>query len=358
MSSNRVKHYAAMVLFLGIVQGCQQDAEIMPSRTLEVATYVVEQPVESQYRSFKGTVVAADLTPLAFRVEGKLEAIPVRTGQRVEKGELLARLDDSKLRQQMADAQARYELALRQLQRGQTLFERSMLSHSELDELTANKRIAEVKFKVANNNLKYTRLEAPFSGYISEIAKESYENVNPGEVIVSLYRDDVVRVRVHVSDTVMASIDPDARERNYRIKTTFSGDENIHYLQYYEHSSEPVDDGSSFEFLMQMPQTELPILPGTSASLNVDLREAGLSTVAGYVVPMTALDTGDKPGEFNIWKLRNNQVEKVAVNVLQVTREGAIVDKGVRLGDVLVNSALSRMRESIVVSTAEKGSKQ
>lgn len=347
-----------MVLFLVMVQGCQQETEVQSSRALEVATYVIEQPVETQYRSFKGTVVPADLTPLAFRVSGKLDTILVRTGQRVEKGDLLARLDDSKLNQQLADARARYELALKQLQRGQTLFERSMLSHSELDELTANKRIAEVKFKVANNNLKYTRLEAPFGGYISEIAKESYENVNPGEVVVSLYRDDVVRVRVHVSDTVMASIDPDARERNYQIETTFSGDDNSHYLQYYEHSSEPVDDGSSFEFLMQMPQIEPPILPGASASLNVDLREAGLNSVAGYVVPMTALDTGDKAGEFNIWMLRNNRAEKVAVNVLQVTRAGAIVEKGIRPGDVLVNSALSHMRDGIVVSTAEKGSKQ
>ena len=354
MRAKNVKKYAAMALLLGLLQGCQDEMVIRERKPLEVSTYTVEQPLETQYRDFKGTVIPADLTPLAFRIEGELEAIPVRTGQKVKKGELLARLDDSKMRQQLADAQAQYELAIKQHKRGQDLIKKKMISQSELDELTANKRIAEVNYKVAKNNLEYTRLVAPFSGYVSEVPKESFESVNPGETIVSIYRDDVVRVRIAISDTVLATIDPDSRNRNISLKTTFSGDHKERYLSYYEHSSEPVEGGAAFEILMQMPQVEPPILPGASANMEVDLAAAGLSMMTGYQIPMTALDAGRKDGEFYIWKLVDGKTQKKAVNVTQIKEDGAIVPKGVIQGDVLVNSNLRRLREGAAVATAEK----
>lgn len=357
MGNNRIKLLVVMTMVLGIVQGCKSDIEIRSRKPLEVSTYKIERPLENQHRNFKGTVIPADMTPLSFRVEGELEAILVRTGQKVNKGDLLARLDDSKLRQQLADAEAQYELAVKQYQRGKGLFGKKMLSQSEMDELTANKHIAEVSYKVARNNLSYTRLMAPFSGYVSEVPKKSFESVNPGETVVSIYRDDVVRVRVGISDTVLAAINPNSELRAFRIKTAFSGDKNNYFLNYYEHSSEPVATGSAFEFLLQMPQVEPPILPGTSASLDVDMMQAGLSTVTGYLVPMTALEAGRNAGEFYVWKLKDSRAEKVAVHVVKVTNQGAVINRGVKQGDILVNSGLSQMRDDMVVNTAEKESK-
>ncbi|PJC86639.1 efflux RND transporter periplasmic adaptor subunit [Vibrio sp. HA2012] len=357
MGSNRIKLLVVITMVLGMVQGCKGNSETRSRKPLEVSTYKIEKPLENQYRNFKGTVIPADMTPLSFRVEGELDIIPVRTGQKVKKGDLLAHLDDRKLRQQLADAEAQYELAVKQYQRGKGLLGKKMLSQSEMDELTANKRIAEVSYKVARNNLSYTRLVAPFNGYVSEVPKKSFESVNSGETVVSIYRDDVVRVRVGISDTVLATINPSSELRDFRIKTTFSGDKNSYFLNYYEHSSEPVASSNAFEFLLQMPQVETPILPGTSASLDVDMLATGLSTVTGYLVPMTALNPGRNAGEFYVWKLKDDRVEKVVVHVVKVTNEGAVINRGVKQGDILVNSGLSQMRDDVVIVTVEKESK-
>ena len=354
MSTNNMKKQLVLALLLGLLQGCLDTPVIKERKPLIVTTFAVQKPIETQYRNFKGTVVPADLTPLSFRLEGELDTILVRNGQHVKQGELLARLDDSKLRQQLADTQAQYELAVKQQRRAQDLIKRKMISQSELDQLTTSKRIAQVNFDVAKNRLKYTHLIAPFSGYISDVPKQSFESVNPGETILTIYRDDVVRVRVNISNSVLATINPDINERNYKVQTTFSGDDRTHTLDYYQHTSEPVEGGSAFAFWLEMSQVEPSILPGTSVNLNVDLVEAGLNIITGYVVPMTVLDAGSKKGEFYIWKLIDGKVHKQLVDVIQVNKDGAIISKGLHSDDILVSSHLRRLRDNTVVITAEK----
>ncbi|MGB5445393.1 MAG: efflux RND transporter periplasmic adaptor subunit [Psychromonas sp.] len=357
MASNNIKKLAVMALLLGLIQGCQDETQSKVDKPLMVTTFTVQPPIETQYRDFKGTVVAADLTPLSFRLEGELNEILVRNGQHVQQGELLAKLDDRKLRQQLADTQAQYELAVKQQHRAQELLTKKMASQSEFDEISTSRRIAQVNFEVAKNKLNYSNLVAPFSGYISDVPKQSFESVNPGETILTIYRDDVVRVRINISNNVLATINPDINERNYKVRTTFSGDSKSYILNYYQHSSEPAEGENAFNFWLQMAQVKPPILQGTSANLHVDLVEAGLNIITGYVVPMTVLDAGSRENEFYIWKLIDGKVHKQSVDIIQIIKEGVIISKGLHSGDILVNSNLRRLRDKAVVATAEKEDK-
>ncbi|GLO63217.1 membrane protein [Vibrio sp. MACH09] len=346
---------AILTVGLVLLQGCKDQAVITDDAPLTVSTFAIEKPIENQFRNFKGQVMPADLTPLSFRIEGELQSIAVRAGQQVKKGQVLAQLDDDKLRQKLTDARVQYELALKQFRRGSDLLKRKMVSQSEYDELTANLRLAEVTFQTAKNNVNYTKLLAPFDGYISDVPKKSFESVSPGEMILSIFRGDVVRVRIAISDTVLSMINPDREVRNYEVKTTYSGDDNQYILSYYEHSSEPAEGSNAFEFWLEMPQVSPAILPGTSASLDVDLLEAGLGTLQGYQVPMTALDAGKNQGEFYVWKVTNNMVNKMPVEIVQINSQGAVVSKGIKVGDQVVNTHLRKLRDNAVVVIAKEG---
>jgi len=341
-----------------LLQGCGEEKVIEPRKPLTVSAITIEKPVDSQFRSFKGQVMPADLTPLSFRVAGELEGIMVRAGQKVSKGELLAKLDSDKLRQQLSDAQVQYDLALKQYRRGSDLLKREMVSQSEYDELNANLRLARVRLQTAQNSLEYTRLVAPFDGYVSEVPKKSYESVSPGETILSVYRDDIVRVRIAISDVVLALINPDRQIRDYAVKTTFSGDDGQYILKHYEHSSEPVEGGNVYEFWLQMDQVTPAILPGATANLDVDMVAAGLGVIQGYQIPMTAIDPGNKEGEFYIWKVTNGVVNRVPVDIVKINSMGALVSKGIKAGDKIVNSGLRKLRDNAVVALANEGKPQ
>lgn len=357
MQGDTLKKLILVVLGAVLLQGCNEKSTIEEAAPLSVSTISIEKTIDNQFRNFKGQVMPADLTPLSFRIEGELDAILVRPGQKVRKGEMLAKLDADKLRQQLTDAQVQYELALKQYRRGSDLLKRKMVSQSEYDELTANLSLADVTFQAAKNKLEYSRLVAPFDGYVSDVPKKSFESVSPGEMILSVYRGDIVRVRIAISDTVLSMINPDREVRNYAVKTTYSGDSREFILNYYEHSSEPVEGGNAFEFWLEMPQVTPAILPGTSANLEVDLVEAGLGTLQGYQVPMTALDAGNKPGEFFIWKVTDDTVNKVPVEIVKINSLGAIVSKGIKVGDQVVNTGLRKLRDNTVVVVANEGEK-
>jgi RND family efflux transporter MFP subunit len=350
---NQYLAISGLLLSTLLLQGCEKNSEIRERNPLTVSTVSIEEPIVNHQRNFKGTVVPADLTPLSFRVEGELEAILVRKGQKVEKGQLLARLDSSKLRQQLADAQAQYELASKQENRGRDLVGRNMISQSEFDELQATKRIAEVNYTIAKHNLDYTQLIAPFDGYISEVPKKSYENVTLGEVILSLYRGDVVRVDLALSDATLATLNPNENTRQYQVETRFFGSDEVYYTRYVQHNSEPEQGSNSFRLSMEMTQVTPPILPGTSANLYVDMVGIGLQTIEGYQIPMTALDAGHQANEFYVWKVSGDTVHKVPVEIAKINSGGAVVSKGVKSGDVLVNTNLRRLRNDAVVVLME-----
>lgn len=354
MNFSIIKHNILMLLAMFLLFACQDKSTIKTPSPLIVNTFTVQDAIDIRYRTFKGTVVPADLTPLSFRLEGELDGISVRTGQKVKKGQLLAQLDDSKLKQQFADAQAKYQLAKKQLQRGQKLSTTKMISKSALDELISTAQMTEVNFKIAENNLKYSQLTAPFSGYIAEVPKQSFESVKPGETILTLYRDDIVRVHIDISNSVLAAINPDMNKQKQKVTTTFSNDPQIYTLHYYQHTSEPASGESAFQLWLEMPQVKPRILPGTSANINVDMLQASLHVVSGYQVPMTVLDAGNKDNEFYIWKFIDGKVHKQVVDVIQINKEGAIIKSGLKNGDVLVSSNLRKLRENAIVTATEK----
>jgi RND family efflux transporter MFP subunit len=341
-------------VILLMLSGCQKVQKVAPKPALTVSIFTVQKPIENQFRNFKGAVIPADLTPLSFRIEGELTTILVKAGQKVNKGQLLAKLDDSRLHQQFIDAKAQYQLTTNQQQRGQSLSKLNMISASEIDELIANKRIAEVKYKSAQNKLNYSKLYAPFNGYISDVPKKNYESVNPGETIVSIYRDDIVQVRIGVSDVVLAMINPDTTKRQYDVRTTFAGEKRSFKINYHEHTSEPIKGRNAFEIILQMPQISPAILPGSTANLDFDMEKAGLKGVEGYQIPMTAIDAGDRHREFFIWKYVDGKAHKQNIKVMHVNKFGAVIIKGLIQGDQIINSNLKKLRNEAQVKLAVK----
>lgn len=346
--------FTISAIAVAVLTGCQADNQNVSEHPLYVSTVSVDAPVKSQFRAFKGIVVPAEQTPIAFRRAGEVRHVLVQEGDVVKQGQMLAKLDDSKEKQAVNDAEAQYTLAIRQLKRGEELHQRQMISKAELDELTANKELSEANFYSATNQLNYTRLFAPFAGKVSDVLKERFERVAAGETVLNLYQNDLVYVRIELSDNVLAQVNPNTENMSYKPRATFSGDTNSYSLDYLEHTSEPNSETQTYEMYLTMPQPEKEILPGTSVSVMVDMVEAGITSIDGYNIPVTALQAESGSNAFSVWKLNGDVVTKVPVNISQVNGEGAIISSGVNQGDVLVNSNLRKLREGKQVEAVEK----
>ncbi|MCS0075675.1 efflux RND transporter periplasmic adaptor subunit [Vibrio alginolyticus] len=338
---------------LTVLTGCKNENQAIVEQPLFVSTISVDAPVQSEHRAFKGIVVPAEQTPMAFRRAGEVQHVLVKAGDVVKQGQMIAKLDDSKEKQAVNDAEAQYTLAIRQLKRGEDLHARQMISKAELDELTANKELAEATFYNATNQLNYTRLFAPFAGKVSDVFKERFERVAIGEPVLNLYQNDLVYVRIELSDNVLAMVDPNSDSMSYKPRATFSGIDGRFALDYLEHTSEPNAKTQTYEMYLMMPQPKTEILPGTSVSVLVDMVKAGITSIDGYSVPVTALQAGSEGNEFFVWKKEGDIVTRVPVMISQVNGNGAIVSSGVSQGDILINSNLRKLREGKHVDVVE-----
>lgn len=338
-----------LILAIWLIAGCSPQAPKSPPQALAVATITVAGEEQAPQRSFNGRVVAPDLTRMAFRIDGKLDQLLIRPGQRVEAGQLIATLVDRTQQQALTDAKAQFTLLERQLSRAQQLQRQGSVSDAELDELKANWRLARANLNAARARLDYTRLTAPFSGVVAEVHKEQFETLSPGEPVASLYRADRLDVQIPVPDSLLSQIDPNSPSIGYAPEARIEGFAEPIQMRYLEHTLELDPQTRAFQLWLSVPIESVDWRPGLPATVTVDMAKAGLTLPQGVRVPLSALSAGAQPGQFRAWKVVADKVEPVEVAVSAITQAGALVSHGLTPGDTLVVSGLSRLEAGMAV---------
>jgi RND family efflux transporter MFP subunit len=132
--------------------GCAKEVATAPELIRPVKTQVVDAGGDTQIRTFSGTVQSTTSAELAFQVPGLIIELPVKEGQKVAKGDIIARLrpDEFQARLQSLEGQLDQARAnLRSLQMGQR--------PEEILRLEAQLRAADAK--LANAQIEFNRAE-------------------------------------------------------------------------------------------------------------------------------------------------------------------------------------------------------
>lgn len=146
-----------------------------------------------------GTVVSRSDAFLSAEVEGRLISV-ADVGSRVEAGDIVARVEDTRLRLQAEELEAektRAEASLRfleaELRRFQQLAETNLAAASQIDQTRSERDIAESNLAVVNSRLNQvqdqidrTLIEAPFPGVVAERLSQAGERVAVGTRVVRL----------------------------------------------------------------------------------------------------------------------------------------------------------------------------
>jgi membrane fusion protein (multidrug efflux system) len=172
----------------GEKEGSRPPGEV-PPRPVEVA-HVEVRPL-SETLHLVGSLVAAESTEILAEIDGRIEEIRFREGERVAAGQVLFRLDARELRAQLAEARARTELAKQDLERGRALKREGFISQAELDRLQADFDRGRADSERLAARLAKAEIRAPFAGVVGARA------VSPGSVITT--------------DTVLTRIDDTSR---------------------------------------------------------------------------------------------------------------------------------------------------
>lgn len=175
---------------VALMSACHSEAPPAPAPPSVVVATPVTQAI-TQELEFTGNTAATDSVTLLARVEGYLQQVHFRDGERVQKGKLLFTIQQdeylAELKQaeaQVANEKAALHHAETELRRYQELVKQDSAPQTQVDRwqykrdaAVAGLIAAEAQVAIAKLNLGYTRITAPFDG------KMGRHLVDPGNVV-------------------------------------------------------------------------------------------------------------------------------------------------------------------------------
>lgn len=168
---------------------------------------------------FAGAVISRDDAKLAAEVEGRLVQV-ADVGTRVQKGAVVARLDDTLLREQLTEneasvarEQARLAYYTQEVERLRPLIDRKIVTPSNLDQAVSNRdatrgELAAARARVmwAKEQLQRTVIRAPFAGVVTERILQPGEWAESGGAIVRLVNPRALEVQARVPAAALGFI--------------------------------------------------------------------------------------------------------------------------------------------------------
>jgi len=144
-----------------------------------VSVLTIKDTVFNHYLDIQGNVNTKENILVQPEFSGTLMSLTVKAGDHVSKGQILGRVDDAGMSQQLASAQNQYSLAKTTFERQKNLWDKKI--GSEIQFLQAQTQMISAQKAVAqiNAQLAKTVIRAPFSGTIDEVFAEKGQVVAP-----------------------------------------------------------------------------------------------------------------------------------------------------------------------------------
>ena len=154
--------------------------EVLPISEGVKVTVAVGQPqwtTKEEVLTVNGEVHAKDEVQVVAETSGKVIAVSVDAGSRVQKGDILAQMEDEVKQANMVSSQANYDKAQSDWEKAQKLFTQKVISDSDLQDSRLAYVNASAQLTTVKKDFENTRVRSPLSGIVTE------KNVSVGTML-------------------------------------------------------------------------------------------------------------------------------------------------------------------------------
>ena len=208
MQTKRSILFLAVVLWTGLsVTGCDDKdglatTESNPNSPAAIAVSTVEiQPVQMQDVIYlPGTTEAWQDVKVAADTPGRIEWIGPREGEKINKGDLLIKIDVSALRAALDHAEAQFKLSDDLYQRRRRLFERKIIAKEELDQSATQRTLAATDYEQIKVKYEHGFPRSPITGIVNHLYVDVGEFIDTGKPIADIVNINRIKINVRVPE--------------------------------------------------------------------------------------------------------------------------------------------------------------
>jgi len=291
--------------------------------------------------SYVGTVEASKSATVTSPASGTLVGMEVREGQRVTKGQTIARIESQTLRSAYEMAQATYEQAQDGMERLQKVYESGSVSEVKMVEMKTNLSKAEAAAKASKKALEDCTVKAPFSGVVESLNVHSGEEVGIAQILVRLV--DVSSTEIHfplpenefskIRTGDAATVVIPALDRTIRARVSNKGVVASQLSHSYDCTLGSLSDAAG-------------LMPGMVCKVYISSENS-----SAIVIPSTAVMT-DMDGRY-VWTVNDGVVGKNYVTVSGYSGDGIVVSEGLTEGTGVIIEGARKVSTGMSVKTIE-----
>lgn len=317
----------------------EQTSDVAPIR---VKTLVVGKSSVESGRTYAGVIEESSGTVLSFKIPGTIRSINVIEGQRVQKGQLIATLDESSLQSNYEIAKAALSTAQDTYDRMKKLHDANSIPEMKWVEVENALQAAKSSCRIAKNALDDAKIYASQSGVISKKFADAGSTAIPAEPIVKIVDVSPVKATISVPENEISQFNSLSTASMYveaADGATFDGklsDKGV--------SADPLSRSYCVKF--QTDNSEGKLLPGMLC--NVTVSRPGTSEAIVVPIESILLDNGNRTF---VWVDDNGKAHKKDVTLGNYLSGGVVVESGLAPGDNLIVSGQQKVSEGMAVTS-------
>ena len=348
MQTKRATFFLAVLLWAVLsATGCDDKeglatAESNPNSPAAIAVSTVEiQPVQMRDVIFlPGTTEAWQDVQVAADTPGRIEWIGPREGDKVNKGDLLIKIDVSALKAALDHAEAQFKLADDLYQRRRRLFERKIIAKEELDQSATQRTLAATDYEQIKVKYNHGFPRSPITGIINHLYVDAGEFIDTGKPIADIVNVNRIKINVRVPELDIRFV-LEGQKTPVRIDA-FPERELHGKVDFVAFKADPATKTFLVRTLIDNPFGD--IRPGMIARVAFVRRVITDALVA----PLFALV--DKGGERLVFIEKDGVAQSRTVSIGVIEGDRVQITSGLNAGDHLIVKGHTEVEDGIKVS--------
>ncbi|NEX46861.1 efflux RND transporter periplasmic adaptor subunit [Pseudotabrizicola algicola] len=288
-----------------------------------------------------GSSRGAQAVDLSFGVTGRITALHVAAGSRVEAGAVLAELDAASARLALERARLMRADAQQTLDRLSQLAGSGTTTSLQRQDADLALRTAELGLQAAQADLDDHTLTAPISGYVGLIEPQVGDLVTPTTTITRIEDRSSLIVDFRVPERIAARIAPGAPVQVSPVATP--GHSVTGQIVAVDNR---VDEASrTLRVQASIANTDDSLRAGMAFRVSMEFTGAEVPAVSPLAIQWGA------DGAF-IWLIRAGKASRLPIRILQRNADAVLIDAALEPGDLVVTEGVQALRPGAEVSLA------
>lgn len=314
------------------------------TKVTDVSTVMVKQGGFTNFVQIQGSIDAQENVTAYPQAGGAITAIYVKVGDHVSKGQTIVQLDNSVMRQNIAQVQAQADLSKTIFDRQKNLWDQKI--GTEVQYLQAKATMDANNRQVASlrQQADLYRIVSPINGTIDQMDLKLGQLLSPQNPVgIRIVNADVLKVKANVPESYSGRINqgdmvnvvvPDAND-SLMAKVTFAA---------------KVIDAGSRSFAIEV---KLPARKTLRPNMTVVLKVADYSNSKAISVPVNDVQRSEN-GNF-VFVNENNTAKKVAVTIGATSNGMTEIKSGLKGGEQLVDQGASEVEDGDKIKVVQAG---